>query len=270
MEGMQPQKGTRRNYCTIMEYYEEYFDIMKGIFKNENIPSSYYGFFEYIEDAVCINLIEYNEWHICNMEKGNKYREQIFNTIVEVCYEMLSRVSDDVEQEISMKTLFDKQVIENNLLLNHISFLTTEIKRKQHCVISGDSPRRDIKEMSIQRRLLCECLRKCGANYYNKEKSFGGEVLIERAGIKTKIEIERLNNDEIRIEINKETLKQIDEKLLHRQLVSALRDYRDSKQIDEIFSALRDYHENLGSLQKPLDSGRIVQIEEVDDKIMID
>lgn len=165
MAKMQPQRRSQQNACTIMKYYEKYFDIIRDIFKNENIPSSYYSFFECVEGAVCIILVDYNEWHICNIERGNKYREKTFSTIIEVCYEMISRISDDSEKEISMKTLFDKQIIAKRLLKDHISFLTAAIRKKSlNIQRNGSISRSDLEEMNTQKKLLLKCLKKCEAS----------------------------------------------------------------------------------------------------------
>lgn len=63
-----------------------------------NIPSSYYNFMQYADEAICIDKCM-NEWSVYDGERGNKYNLKKYDNVFEACMEFIMRISEDSNEE---------------------------------------------------------------------------------------------------------------------------------------------------------------------------
>lgn len=90
-----------------MKNKDYYLNKLDNILQSEGIPSSYYSFFGYAEEAVCLEQLTHSFLvyigERCNKEDSRKHLD-----IVSACYDIISRLSDSESQEKRLKNKFLK------------------------------------------------------------------------------------------------------------------------------------------------------------------
>ncbi len=88
---------------------ELYFMELKEVLDSIGIPSVYYSFNGYSEDAVCI---EYNNncWMVYNGERGNKYNINKYDNIQDASFNMILRLSESDKEREHIQNIFENRL----------------------------------------------------------------------------------------------------------------------------------------------------------------
>lgn len=88
---------------TLLE--KEIIDILLTVLETSNIPASYYNISGYADDAACI-VKDRDKWKVFDGERGKKNNVSFYTNIVNACFDLISRVSDDMNEEEQIRREF--------------------------------------------------------------------------------------------------------------------------------------------------------------------
>jgi len=91
-----------------MKNKDYYLNKLDNILQSEGIPSSYYSFYGYTEEAVCLDQLTYS-YLVYTAERWNRYAPREHIDIISACHDIISRLSDSKyqEKELMKKLLED-------------------------------------------------------------------------------------------------------------------------------------------------------------------
>lgn len=91
-----------------MNNKDYYLNKLDNILQSEGIPSNYYSFFGYAEEAVCLEELTHS-FLVYTGERWNRYEPREHLDIISACHDIISRLSDSnsKEKELMNKLLKD-------------------------------------------------------------------------------------------------------------------------------------------------------------------
>lgn len=175
-----------------------YLKELKIIFDSVGIPSVYYSFNGYSEDAICIEHSA-DMWIVYNGERGNKYNISKYSDIQDACCNLILRLSESEEERNQIQNMFEKSLnkhikqLNRNGIVNRytrkagdinspevkIAVLTSKIQElTEHLKVApkDQHSRRKLLNLVGQRRRLLSFLKQTDIERYH--------TLIEKLGLR--------------------------------------------------------------------------------------